>query len=136
MATLTSNLYLLLKTDALQKPSGAAFFILFMLVSIFFILSRFIETDDKAMQFRVKHTLNMSYMALVAIVLNYVHNTLAGLIFSFLLVVSTGITLMLLILNYRNNDHYSKYKFFKLINQGVLAGSFLTIFIIFNFVKQ
>ena len=136
METLNANLYLLLKTDSLQKPSGAAFFILFTLVSIFFLLSRFIETDDKAMQFRVKHTLNLSYMALVALVINYVHTTVAGLVFNYILIVCTGLTLMLLILNYRNNDHYTKYKAFKIITKGVLAVNFLVTFIIFNTIKQ
>lgn len=136
MNLLTSNLFLLLKTDSLQKPSGAAFFILFALVSIFFILSRFIQTDDRAMQFRVKHSLNLSYMSLVAIVFNYIYTTIAGLVFSYLLVVSSSITLMLLILNYRNNDHYKIYKIFKLITKGILTATFLTVFINFNFVKQ
>ena len=96
---LTDAVYVLLKSDSLQKATGAAFFILFTASFIFFFLTKIIDRDDNSFDPKIKNTLNLIYMSMVSIVIHYIHNSTAGTIFSFLLTFFLSATLILLILS-------------------------------------
>ena len=136
MAMLTDAVYVLLKSDGLQKATGAAFFILFTTSFIFFFLIKIIDRDDNSFDPKIKNTLNLIYMSMVAIIIHYIHNSTAGTIFSFLLTFFLSATLILLILSKRNSEMIVKYKNCKLVTKGILFVTYLTSFIVFNMPKK
>ena len=135
MSVNTATLYALLKTDGLQKATGSAFFLMFIFVFIFFLLTKVLEFDDRSMEPRIKSMLNLTYMSMGVLVLNYIHTTVAGTLFSFFLTISIVVTLAMLFLSLNNSVHLKKYDFGKLVTKGILFLTYLSTFIIFNLPK-
>ena len=128
----SATIYAALKIDSLQKATGSAFFLLFIFTFIFFLMTKVLEYHDRSIETKIKSMLYTSYMSLTAIVINYVHTTVAGTVFCFFLTFAVAITLMLLFLSIDNSKHIKKFNVGKFIVKGLLFLVFMTSFIVFN----
>ena len=135
MSVDTATLYALLKTDTLQKATGSAFFLLFIFIFIFFLLTKVLEFEDRLMEPKIKDMLHLAYMSMTVVLLNYIHTTVAGTVFVFLLIFAVGATLALLFVSLNNSGHLKKFHAGKLVCKGLLFICFLTSFIVFNIPK-
>ena len=131
----TATIYALLKTDTLQKATGSAFFLLFIVVFIFFLLTKVLEFEDRSMEPKIKSMLHLTYFSMAAIVINYVHTTVAGTVFAFFLTFSIAVTLAFLFVSLNNSTHLKKYHFCRIVCKGMLFLTFLSSFIIYNLPK-
>ena len=131
----TATLYAILKTDSLQKATGSAFFLLFIFVFIFFLLTKVLEFEDRSLEPKIKSMLNLTYMSMVVVLLNYVHTTVVGTVFSFFLTFSIAITLGTLFISLTSSVHLKKYYIGKLVTKGFLFLTCMSTFIVFNLPK-
>ena len=72
---------------------------------------------------------------MVVVLLNYVHTTVAGTVFSFFLTFSVAVTLGTLFISLTSSAHLKKYYIGKLVTKGFLFLTCMSTFIIFNLPK-